>query len=75
MAAAQHDAAGDGNAGQVEQPSAFRARLPFYLQFGVDLVDVLSDTALGQVQLFRNLAVAQPLGHQPDDLAFPLGQR
>ena len=60
---------------QVEQQLALRARLSLYLQFGVNLIHILPDTALGQIQLFRDLAVVQSLRHQPDNLIFPLGQR
>ena len=41
----------------------------------VDGFDILLDAALGEEQLFRDLAVVQPLCHQPDNLIFPLGQR
>ena len=39
------------------------------------MIHILPDTALGQIQLFRDLAVVQPLCHQPDNLIFPLSQR
>ena len=60
---------------QLDQALSLGARLALDAQLGVDLVDILPDAALGEIQLFRDLAVAQALRHQSDDRAFALGQR
>ena len=36
-----------------------RPGIPIYMKFGINLIDILLDTAFGQEQLFRNLTVAQ----------------
>ena len=38
------------------------------MKFGVDPVHILLDAALGEIELFRDLAVAQPLRYQLYDL-------
>ena len=44
------------------------------MKLGIDLVHILLDAPLGEVELFRNLAVTQPLRYQLHDLKFPRRQ-
>ena len=44
------------------------------MELGINLIDILLDAPFGEIELFRNLAVAQPLCHQLHDLKFPLRQ-
>ena len=57
-----------GECGALGAPGAGKAEL------GIDLVDVLLHAALGEEELFRDLAVAEPLGGKRCDLALARGQ-
>ena len=45
------------------------------MEFGIDLIHILLDAALGEIEFFRDLAVTQPLRYQLHDLKFPRRQR
>ena len=60
---------------QLRKPPALGPGVPLDVELGIDLLDILLHAALREKQLFRDLAVAEPLRHQPHDLIFPLRQR
>lgn len=51
------------------------AGVPLDMELGIDLVHILLDTALGEIEPFRDLTVGEPLPHQLHDLVFPRRQR
>lgn len=55
--------------------SPLGAGVTLNMEFGIDLVHILLDAALGEVELFRDLTVGKPLPHQLHDLVFPRRQR
>ena len=59
---------------QLDQPFPLGPGVPLDLEFGIKLVDVLPDAALGEEQLFGDLPVAQALGRQLGQGVFPVRQ-
>lgn len=59
---------------QLGQPFPLGPGVPLDLEFGIKLVDVLPDAALGEEQLFGDLPVAQALGRQLGQGVFPVRQ-
>ena len=57
------------------QPLSFASDVALYMQLEVNLVDILLDAALGEKQLFCDLAVTQTFRHQKHDPIFPIRQR
>ena len=49
--------------------------IPFNLQLGINLIDILLDAPLGKEQLFRNFPIPQAARHQLHDFIFPFRQR
>ena len=49
--------------------------IPFNLQLGINLIDILLDAPLGKEQLFRNFPIPQAACHQLHDFIFSFRQR
>ena len=50
---------------------SFGSGIALNMKFRIDLIHILLDAPLGEIELFRNLAVGKPLRHQLHDFKFP----
>ena len=58
----------------LRQTAALGAGIALDAQLGVELVDILLDAALGEIELFGDLPVGEPLGNQGGDLPLPVSR-